>query len=92
MQPERAKVLVVFDKFQWRGLSVDLAVPVGRRIPPRALNWLKRFAERQGRPLIFTEQIVVDGRFQREQQVFCHGPAEFQRELQEVLKAGGRLW
>ena len=92
MKPQRAKVIVLFDKLRWQGRPVDLAVPVGRRIPPRALNWLKRFSEQHGRPLLFTEQIVVDGRFQREQQVFCHGPPAFQEAVQEVLKAGGRLW
>ena len=47
----------------WRGLPVDVAVPVGRKIPPRALNWLKDFSQRNGRPLLFSEQIKENGRF-----------------------------
>jgi hypothetical protein len=34
----------MFNKTQWRNLPVDVAVPVGRRLPLRALNWLKGFA------------------------------------------------
>ena len=48
MKPSNAKVIVVFNKFQWLGRAVDLAVPIGKRIPPRALNWLKAFAEQHG--------------------------------------------
>ena len=44
MKPSNAKVIVLFDQSNWRGMPVDVAVPVGRRIPPRALNWLQQFA------------------------------------------------
>ena len=57
MKPDNAKVIVIFNKMNWRGLPVDVAVPVGRKIPPRALNWLKDFSQRSGRPLLFSEQI-----------------------------------
>ena len=45
MKPDNARVIVLFNKFQWQGVPVDLAVPVGKRIPPRALTWLRNFAE-----------------------------------------------
>ena len=38
MKPNKAKVIVIFNKLNWNGLPVDLAVPVGRRIPPRSLD------------------------------------------------------
>jgi hypothetical protein len=92
MKPNNAKVIVVFNKLQWMGRPVDLAVPVGKRIPPRALNWLKAFAVQHGRPLIYTEQIVVDGEYQPEQQVFGHGPPAFQQQLAAWQAEGRRLW
>lgn len=81
MKPSNAKVIVLFDQYQWRGMPVDVAVPVGRRIPPRALNWLKKFAEVHGRPLLYAEQIVQDGSYVVKQRVAAYGPAEFQQEF-----------
>jgi hypothetical protein len=92
MKPNEAKVMVLFNKLQWQGLPVDLAVPVGKRIPPRALNWLKQFAEQQGRPLVYTEQSVVDGKFQKDQQTIAYGPPEFQQEIAAKIAQGQRLW
>jgi hypothetical protein len=92
MKPNEAKVMVLFNKLQWRGLPVDLAVPVGKRIPPRALNWLKQFAEQQGRPLVYTEQTVVAGKFQKDQQTIAYGPADFQQEIAAKIAQGQRLW
>nr|VFK13883.1 MAG: hypothetical protein BECKLPF1236A_GA0070988_100952 [Candidatus Kentron sp. LPFa]VFK29749.1 MAG: hypothetical protein BECKLPF1236C_GA0070990_100942 [Candidatus Kentron sp. LPFa] len=67
MKPNNAKVIVLFDKLNWNNLPVDLAVPLGKRIPPRSLDWLMRRSQQDMRPLIYTEQIVVSGRFQKEQ-------------------------
>ena len=92
MQPENGKVIVLFDKFKWHNLPVDLAVPVGKRIPPRSLDWLQTFSKRNGRPLLYTEQTLVNGVFQKEQQVYGYGPLEFQQELLRQQQAGLRLW
>ena len=92
MKPNEAKVMVLFNKLQWRGLPVDVAVPVGKRIPPRALNWLKQFAEQHGRPLIYTEQTVVNGQFSKDQQTIAYGPPDFQQEITARIAQGQRLW
>jgi len=92
MKPNEAKVMVLFNKFQWRGVPVDVAIPVGKRIPPRALNWLKQFAEQHGRPLVYLEQEVVDGKFQKDQQAIAYGPPDFQREVMAQIAQGKRLW
>jgi hypothetical protein len=91
-RPDRSGVLVMFAKRQWQGRPVDLAVPVGPSIPPPALAWLKRFAEQHGRPLIYTEQIVAEGGYQRDQALYGHGPPAFQAFLEEALRTGRRLW
>lgn len=92
MKPSNAKVIVLFNKLGWQGHPVDLAVPIGRRIPPRALNWLKQFSQTHGRPLVYTEQQLVDGQYQRQQQLFAHGPVAFQQALMLWQEQGLRLW
>jgi hypothetical protein len=86
MKPSNAKVIVLFDQYNWRGMPVDVAVPVGRRIPPRALTWLKRFAEMHGRPLLYAEQIVEEGNYTVKQSVVAHGPVEFRQEFAPPAK------
>lgn len=92
MKPDNARVIVIFNKTTWQGLPVDVAVPVGRRIPPRALNWLKAFAEQHGRPLLFSEQVKEGKGYSREQLFMAHGPAAFQQHVNQLLKAGKPLW
>jgi hypothetical protein len=86
MRPDNAKVIVLFDKYLWRGLPVDHAVPVGRRIPPRALLWLKQFAQSHNRILLYGEQIVENGEYTARQAVHVFGPEEFRHE---AAAAGG---
>lgn len=92
LKPSVGKVIVIFNKMNWRGIPVDLAVPVGKKIPSASLEWLKKFAEQQGRPLIYTEQIGENGHFQKEQNVLGHGPLAFQQDLSRRLKDGEKLW
>jgi hypothetical protein len=92
MKPDNGKVIVIFNKLNINGVTVDLAVPVGKRIPPRSLQWLQKFSEKQMRPLIYTEQIVEAGKFQKQQQLFGYGPPVFQQELLRWRQAGKKLW
>ena len=81
MKPDNANVIVLFNQYSWRGYPVDVAVPVGRRIPPRALTWLQQFAEQNQRMLLYSEQIVANGVHTRQQSVSAYGPPEFQQEM-----------
>lgn len=92
MRPDNAKVIILFNKFRWNDSGVDLAVPVGRRIPPRALNWLKRFSSEHLRPLIYTEQIMVKGVYQQQQEVVGYGPPAFQEDMRTWQSQGKKLW
>jgi len=91
MKPNNSKVVVLFNQSTWRGMPVDVAVPVGRRIPPRALNWLKQFAEKNNRALLYSEQILQDGVFTNQQSVSAYGPPEFQQEMAERAGRGEKL-
>lgn len=91
-RPDLAKVIVIPDMFVWRGLPVDMATPVGRKIPGRALNWLKHAAEQRGRPLIWFEHVdALDGR-KHTPLMLVHGPAAFQEDMSRLLEDGGSLW
>jgi hypothetical protein len=92
MKPSNSKVIVIFNKTRWRGLPVDIAVPIGRRIPPRALNWLKEFAASNARPLLFSEQVKENGVFQRQQLFSAHGPPGFQQHIAQLTASGKPLW
>ena len=92
MKPNNAKVIVLFDQFRWRGMPVDVAVPVGRRIPPRALNWLKDYAQRNQRGLLHAEQIVENGKYTVQQSFYAYGPPAFQSEMAEKAASGERPW
>jgi len=92
MKPNEAKVMVLFNKLNWQGLPVDVALPVGKRIPPRALNWLKAFAEQHGRPLIWAECIEENGVLQKEQLLYAWGPPAFRVQVQQWQAEGRKLW
>ncbi len=92
MKPDRSKVLVLLNKASWRGVPIDLACPVGKRIPPRALIWLKRFAESHGRALVYSEQVVENGVYTGQQNYFGYGPPELQQELAERISRGDLPW
>ncbi len=88
MKPNNSRVIVLFNQHRWRGLPVDVAVPVGRRIPPRALKWLQQFAEANNRMLLYSEQIVENGRYTVQQAVSAYGPPEFQQDMAAAMRAG----
>ena len=91
MKPNNSKVIVLFSQHTWRGRPVDVAVPVGKRIPPRALKWLQQFAEENNRMLLHSEQIVDNGVDSNQQSVSAYGPPEFQQEMAELAASGGKL-
>lgn len=91
MRPDLAGVLLLPAVREWGGRPVDVAVPVGARIPERALAWLKRHALDARRPLIYLQQADTGG-VQSEQEAIAFGPPEFQVETARLLAAGERLW
>lgn len=92
MKPDQSKVIVLLNKASWRGMAVDVAVPVGKKIPPRALNWLKQFAATRRRALMYSEQVMHDGAYTGKQGYFAYGPPEFQQEMAERVSRGEWLW
>jgi hypothetical protein len=83
-KPDNAKVIMIFNKAQWQGIAIDVAVPVGKRIPPRSLKWLMEFAQKHGRPLLYAEQHIVDGIMQPQQNFSAYGPPAFRDYVQQL--------
>ena len=74
---------IVFLWFEWRGRKVINAVPVGERIPERTLEWLKSYAQEEGRPLIFLERVQSNGAYAGER-CFGYGPADFRESVRAM--------
>jgi len=91
-RPDNAKVIVLPNKFRWKGYPVDVAVPVGKRIPPRALKWLMQYAQKHQRLLVYMEQKTKDAGFEKSQQCLAYGPPLFLQEIEAMVREGKRLW
>ncbi len=86
MQPHLAKVIVLPAWTDWRTFPVDLALPVGARIPEKSLKWLKTYSNKTFRPLIYTEQVMDRfGQFNGQQKVHGYGPPTFQQEMMALI-------
>ncbi len=91
MKPDNCKAIFIKNKWRWNGHPVDLAVAVGKKIPPRTLKWLMEFAEKNQRLLIYTEQVVENGKFLNKQKFTGYGPPAFQTDVVR-LKEEGKLF
>lgn len=92
MRPDQSNTIVLFNKTSWAGRPVDVAIPVGRRIKRKALDYLKRLAERTGRPLLFAENASPAGPLSDQLTYFAWGPPAFQQEFARRISEGEPLW
>lgn len=58
MRPSNAKAIVVNNGVNWQGNIFDMVVPVGKRVPPRTLNWLLNHANKTQKPFIYSKHVV----------------------------------
>lgn len=91
-RPDQSGALVIDNILSWQGLFVDLAVPVGRQIPERTLQWLMQNAERTMRPLIYQMQDPESKEIERNPLTLAYGPPEFQQWVLQKIEKGERLW
>lgn len=91
-RPDECGALVLGSAFQWQGLSVDVAVPVGREIPEQTLQWLMMFAEQNMRPLVYQMQDPKDKEIQKNPLTLAYGPPAFQQWVLEQQEKGVSLW
>lgn len=75
-------MIMLAANFVWRGLPVDVAVPVGERPKKKALDWLTRFCAEHRRLLVY----------QIEDEWFAFGPPVFQADIARRLARGETPW
>lgn len=91
-KPNECGALVLDGILKWEGLTVDLAVPVGREIPQETLNWLMQFAEKNMRPLIYQMQDPDSQKIEKNPLTLGYGPPAFQEWVLQQCKLGKKLW
>lgn len=91
-RPSDCGALVIDSIFQWQGLTVDLAVPVGREIPQKTLHWLMQYAEKTMRPLVYQQQPPNKKKFQKNPLTLAYGPPAFQEWVLQQSELGNKLW
>lgn len=62
MRPDRCGAVVIFDR-KWNGWSIVKAVPTGVCIPEETLDWLMAYAREKKMPLLFQENLLLDGKY-----------------------------
>lgn len=82
MRPDKAGLILLAANFPWRGLWVDVAVPVGDKPRAKALDWLKQFAIDRKRLLLYQ---VAD-------EWHAFGPPAFQHEMHDRISRGEKPW
>lgn len=82
MRPDQAGVIVLLS-LPWHGQRVISARPVGQRIPQRSLDWLKRYAQKHKRPLIYYER-TRNGDHYSGLKRFGFGPPEFTKTVAQL--------
>ncbi len=91
MRPDKCGAIVNCNKLSWQGLPVDVALPLGEKIPQKTLDWLIEFSGQQRRPLIFITQLKENGKFINKQSMTGVGPPAFQQQLAEWVKSGTKI-
>ena len=82
MRPDKSDMIMLAANFTWRGLPVDVIVPVGARPKRKALDWLMQFSSANRRMLLYQ----IEGEW------FAYGPPAFQAEIAERISRGEKLW
>lgn len=91
-KPSECGALVIDNILQWQGLTVDLAVPVGREIPEATLAWLMQFAEQNMRPLMYQMQDPDAKTLEKNPLTLAYGPPAFQQWVLSEQEKGKTLW
>jgi len=75
LRPDLCGAVVSLNR-KWNGWTVIHAAPTGAEIPPETLEWIKAYAVKLGKPLMFQVNIREDGEF-GPAKILGYGPREF---------------
>ncbi len=87
MRPDRSGAIVLLS-LKWEDEYVISAVPVGRSIPERTLAWLRDYAQRHRRPLVYYERIEDNGAYTGLRR-FGFGPPAFRDRVARMAQEVG---
>ena len=87
MRPDLSGAIVLLS-LPWEGEKVISAVPVGDVIPEKTLEWLKAYAQKHTRPLVFYERTRdAIGHYEGLRR-FGFGPPQFRDKVARLLDSG----
>ena len=87
MRPNECGAIIVFDR-KWARAQVTYAMPTGERIPDETLAWLMAYSRKTKIPLIWSENIVENGRYIHTKRA-GYGPPSFILSVQNTPKDKG---
>ncbi len=82
MRPDQCGAIVLLS-LPWQGELVISAVPVGKEIPQKTLEWLQAYARKHQRPLIFYSRVIENGEYKKLKQT-GYGPAAFRQKVADL--------
>lgn len=83
LRPDDSKVLL--KNLDWfEDTTVLFTLPVGRKVPPRTLNYLKEFSDRYQMPLVYAERVKEKRGFGPELIIDCYGPPQIENKMVRV--------
>lgn len=74
--------MVIRDMMVWEGRPVDIVTTTGKQPEETALEWLKAYAVKESRPLVYQ----LEGVWQ------AFGPPAFQELIKDKLSRGESMW
>jgi len=86
MRPDLCGAIVLLN-LPWQDIHVISATPVGNTIPDRTLGWLKSYAVKYKRPLLYHERFFKDGVYDGLKR-FGYGPPDFRRKVADLMEKG----
>ena len=82
----------MLDRMRWRDQPVVLAVSVGARIQERTLDWLRQYAQVNGRPMLWEEYEQLEGKYTGRKRIATFGSPAFEQEMHATHGRGEKLW
>lgn len=87
MRSDKSKAIILLNR-KWRTYRVMVAIPVGRRIPQRTLNWLEEYWKKNQQPVVYLERGKEKGKFINKKIIYGFGSKKFIEEINYWRESG----
>jgi hypothetical protein len=88
MRPDQSGAIVLLS-MEWEGEKVISVVPVGQAVPEKTLDWLKGYAQKHARPMVFYERTRDgNGAFTGLKRL-GFGPPAFRDKVARLMESSG---